>query len=509
MPQNFIECDREQVMLLPPSLLDWVPPDHLVWTVLASVEVMDLSAFYGVYRPDGHGRPAYDPRVMVALLFYACAQGVRSSRGIERKCREDVALMVITAMRVPDHSTIADFRRRHETALAGLFTDVLGLCEKAGLVKVGLIAIDGTKISANASMAANRSYERIARELLDEVDETDRREDEVYGDARGDELPEQLCTAEGRRAALREAKRRLDGERETGGDGGEVSGAREPIVAFDLDRERSVNSEKGRRGWLREGRRQLDEQRKQQARPIARSRTERLNESKRRLEEEHQVELESNAAYETYRATARDGRGRRLGHRPDPYTPPALPAGTINTSDHDSRIVRTTGQPARQGYNAQAAVNEHQIIIAAEVTIDSPDFGHLEPMVDAATDELEKAGVNELPAVVVADPGYWHKRQMENVVSRGMPVLIPPDSGLRKDARPGWDKGLYAFMRRVLATDHGQAIYRRRMATVEPVFGQMKFNRGFDRFQRRGRSAARSEWRLAAATHNLLKLHNH
>ena len=189
MPQNFIACDREQEMLLPPSLLDWVPPDHLVWTVLASVEEMDLSAFYGVYRPDGHGRPAYDPRVMVALLFYACAQGVRSSRGIERKCREDVAFMVITAMRVPDHSTIAEFRQRHETALAGLFTDVLGLCEKAGLVKVGVIAIDGTKISANASMDANRSYERIARELLEEVDETDRREDEVYGDARGDALP--------------------------------------------------------------------------------------------------------------------------------------------------------------------------------------------------------------------------------------------------------------------------------------------------------------------------------
>ena len=499
MPQNFIACDREQEMLLPPSLLDWVPRDHLVWTVLASVEEMDLSAFYGVYRPDGHGRPAYDPRV-VALLFYACAQGVRSSRAIERKCREDVAFMVITAMRVPDHSTVAEFRRRHETALAGLFGEVLGLCREAGLVRVGVIAIDGTKISANASMGANRSYERIARELLDELDETDRREDEVYGDARGDELPEQLCTHEGRRAALQDAKRRLDAERDMAGDGGEVSGAREPIVAFDLERERSVNSEKGRRGWLPEGRQQLDEQRKQQARPIAGSRTERLNESKRRLEEEHQVELESIAAYETYRATARDSRGRRLGHRPDPYTPPAVPAGTINTTDHDSRIVRTTGQPARQGYNAQAAVNELQIIIAAEVTVDSPDFGHLEPMVDAATDELEKAGVTELPAVVVADPGYWHKRQMENVVSRGMPVLIPPDSGLRKHARPGWDKGLYAFMRQVLATDRGQAIYRRRMATVEPVFGQMKFNRGFDRFKRRGRSAVRSEWRIAAAT---------
>ena len=132
MPQNFIACDREQALLLPPSLLDWVPPDHLVWTVLASVEEMDLSGFYGVYRPDGHGRPAYDPKVVVALLFYACAQGIRSSRAIERRCREDVAFMVITAMRVPDHSTIAEFRQRHERALAGLFSDVLGMCEKAG-----------------------------------------------------------------------------------------------------------------------------------------------------------------------------------------------------------------------------------------------------------------------------------------------------------------------------------------------------------------------------------------
>ena len=126
MPQNFIACDREQALLLPPSLLDWVPPDHLVWTVLASVEEMDLSGFYGVYRPDGHGRPAYDPKVVVALLFYACAQGIRSSRAIERRCREDVAFMVITAMRVPDHSTIAEFRQRHERALAGLFARCAG-----------------------------------------------------------------------------------------------------------------------------------------------------------------------------------------------------------------------------------------------------------------------------------------------------------------------------------------------------------------------------------------------
>jgi transposase len=132
MPQNFIACDREQVMLLPPALLDWMPPDHLVWTVLASVEEMDLSPFYGQYRPDGHGRPGYDPQVVVGLLCYACAQGVRSSRGIEQKCREDVAFMVITAMRVPDHSTIAEFRQPHETALADLFTDVWACVRRQG-----------------------------------------------------------------------------------------------------------------------------------------------------------------------------------------------------------------------------------------------------------------------------------------------------------------------------------------------------------------------------------------
>ena len=201
--------------------------------------------------------------------------------------------------------------------------------------------------------------------------------------------------------------------------------------------------------------------------------------------------------------------GRRFGRPADPHSPPAEPTGTINTTDHDSRIVRTQGQPAIQGYKAQAAVNENQIVIAAELTIDSPDFGHLEPMVEATLEELERIGASEPPQVVVADPGYWHKQQMENVVSRGIQVVIPPDSGLRKGARPGWDRGLYAFMRRVLATEHGKAVYRRRLATVEPVFGQTKFNRRLDRFLRRGRAACRSEWRLIATTHNLLKLHNH
>jgi hypothetical protein len=148
-------------------------------------------------------------------------------------------------------------------------------------------------------------------------------------------------------------------------------------------------------------------------------------------------------------------------------------------------------------------------VLAAEITIDSPDFGHLEPMVDATETELERAKVTDKPQVVLADAGYWHQKQMENVVSRGIRVLIPPDSKKREGARPGWQGGYYAFMRRVLATEHGSELYRQRQTMIEPVFGHTKFNRRFERFRRRGRSAARSEWRLITATHNLVKLYQH
>ncbi len=200
--------------------------------------------------------------------------------------------------------------------------------------------------------------------------------------------------------------------------------------------------------------------------------------------------------------------GHPLGRRPKPYKPPEQPAGKINLTDPDSRNLKSSRLYV-QGYNAQAAVDENQIVLAAEVTVDSADFGHLEPMVDAVQSELEQAGVKEKPDVVLADAGYWHQEQMENIVGRGIQVLIPPDAATRKGARPGWDGGPYAFMRRVLATEHGGGLYRKRQALVEPVFADTKFNRRLDRFLRRGRAACRSEWRLIAATHNLLKLHRH
>jgi transposase len=221
MSQNFIACDRGQEMLLPPSLTDWLPGDHLVWTVLGAVEQMDLAGFYGVYPANGQGRAAYDPSMMVALLLYSYALGVRFSRAIERACREGVAFKVIAAMAVPDHSTIAEFRRRHEQAIGELFVSVLGLCGEVGLVQVGEIAVDGTRMRANASRDRNRGYESIVTEILEEAERVDREEDERFGDARGDELPEQLRTREGRRVALKAARERLERERAAAQEAGE------------------------------------------------------------------------------------------------------------------------------------------------------------------------------------------------------------------------------------------------------------------------------------------------
>jgi transposase len=508
MGARFIGGDREQVFLMPPLVTDWVPEDHLVWTVLEAVGELDLSAFYADYRADGHGRPAYEPSMMVALLLYAYARGNRSARGIERACVEDVAYRVVAGNVAPDHSTIAEFRCRHERAVGEVFSGVLGLCARAGLASVGVVAIDGTKMSANASINANRDFGQIAREILEEAAEIDRREDELYGTERGDELPEHLRTREGRRKALREAKERLDRERgqatePTDGDGDEE-------VAVELDPERFVTRPQGRRAWLREGRRTLDAERERQARPIAQDRTDRLFEACRRLEQELDVDHASNAAYEAWRGrgVAADGTHRMAPGMVKPYQPPVAPEGLVNVTDHDSRVVRTHGQPPLQGYNAQMAVNDQQLVIGAEITTESPDFGHLEPMVRATQRELRAIELDD-PDVVLADAGYWHQRQIEAVVSDGMQVLVPPDAGLRKGARPGWTGGLYDFMRRALATPEGRALYRQRQITIEPVFGQIKFNRAIRRFQRRGKAACRSEWRFIAATHNLLKLHHH
>src|SRR3954447_1684454 len=364
-------------------------------------------------------------------------RGASAPRGLSSAAAlKDIAFRVISANRQPDHTTIARFRQRHERALAALFGQVLGLCAQAGLADVAVLAVDGTRVHANASERAMRDYQQLAEEAL------------------------QQATAQGRKK------------------------------------------------WLEAARRRLDAQREQEARPIPQSRPARVREAKRRLEEELATEVRANDAYEAYRAQVRMKEGRRFGSPPKPYTPPDQPTGRINVTDPDSRTLKTP-RGFVQGYNAQAVCNEQQIVVAAEVSVSSADFGQMGPMIEKARVELMAAGVTDTPEVVLADAGYWHGEQIDALMGQGVQVLIPPDADKRRGTRPGWDGGRYAFMRNVLQTDAGGQLYGQRQQMIEPVFADTKFNRRADRFLRRGRAAARAEWRLITATGNLLKLWRH
>jgi transposase len=274
MAQNFLACDREQELLLPPSLREWLPDDHLAWFVLAAVEEMDLGGFYAAYRRDGHGRAAHDPALMVALLLYAYATGRRSSRAIERACVDDVAVRVVAANQRPDHCTIARFRQRHEAALAGLFGDVLALCADAGLVGVAVLAVDGTKVHANRLAAPEP---RLRQD----------RHGDPGGGGRG---------RRGRGRALRRSPRRRVCHPSWRRCRVGAAGCGRPSAA-------STRSDRLRRRPLRP--------RAAEAKPIAKSRSERLREGKRRLEEDHNVHCRANEAYEAYRARGVMMDGRR------------------------------------------------------------------------------------------------------------------------------------------------------------------------------------------------------
>jgi hypothetical protein len=262
-----------------------------------------------------------------------------------------------------------------------------------------VIAVDGTKVQATASRDENRDCEQLAREILEEAKAVDAAEDERYGDARGHQLPPEFATAQGRRGWLREAKQRLEAER-------------------------AAHPE-----------------------PVRRSRRKQLKEANRSLEEELWTEVRANRAHETYRARGRMKDGPRFGRPPDPYQPPAVAEGRVNVTDPDSRVVKGL-RGFLQGYNAQAVTNEHQVVLAAEVATVGADFGHLEPMVDAARRELEAAGVAETPQMVLATPAHWHGQQMEGIVNRGIEVLTPPDTSRRRTTRRNWDGGHYDLMRR-------------------------------------------------------------
>ena len=387
---------------MPPSLREWLPEEHLAWFVLDAVGELELGAFHASYRDDGWGRAAHDPAMMVALFVYAYAIGVRSSRAIERRCWDDVAFRVITANQAPDHATIARFRVRHEAAIGELFSEVLALCARSGLVKVGVVAVDGTKIAAAATHHATRSYEQIAQEILEDAARIDAAEDEL------------LAT----RAAM--SCRR----------GCERAGIAAKCCA------------RPSRRWTPSAPRE--------AKKIPRGRSERLVECRRRLRQDWELERHVVTEHAAWHAAgiASDGSRRMVGarHNIKPYPLTSEPAGKINVSDPDSRNLKTT-RGWVQGYNAQAVVGEGQIVLAAEISTESLDTANLAPMIQSAV-RRARGGRRHRSA----GRGVGRRRLLEERRDRG--ALRRGDSDARRarrrppqTARPGRRGGPYDFAR--------------------------------------------------------------
>ena len=421
MQKTYKPYQPDQMFLLPPSLRDWLPEDHLAYFLSDVVDELDLSTMESEVSGDGRGQPPYHPAMMVKLLFYAYCTGIPSSRKIEQKTYEDVAFRVLAAGYHPDHDTIASFRQAHRQDLKDLFLQILLLCREAGLVQAGHLSLDGTKMKANASKHKAMSYGRMEQRekeleaeihhLLRTAEATDAEEDQRYGPGRrGNELPEELAFREKRLQKIKEAKAALQAR---------------------------VQQEKGKE------------------------------------------------------------------------TPG--PKDQINFTDPESRIMKDpTTKGFLQGYNAQCAVDApSQIIVAADVTIQTNDKQQMEPMIHRIEENLGSS-----PQKLSADAGYFSEDNIRLLQDRGVTPFIPPDR-MRHTAQPSppprgrIPKGLSLQdrMRRRLQTVRGKKTYAKRKQTVEPVFGQIKEERGFRRFLLRGLESVRAEWQLICLTHNLLKLY--
>lgn len=458
MPQNFIRADVDQGFLLPPDVRDWLPEDELAWTIRDAVESFDLSVFRSSYRANGQGGAAFDPALMVAVLLYAHAVGVRSSRAIERSCVRDVAFRVLAGNQVPDHATIARFVLRHRAALESLFAQVLRLCSQAGMVRLGVISVDGTKIAANASWSRNQTaaalahrvaeeqarYDRLAAELLDEHTATDAAEDAEHGPDRGDEPPPGLRRRAERLARFKEAKQRLDDEQAA-------------AVA---------EQERRKAEWQR-------------------------------------------------RKDAGTRRGAQPGEHPPGRHPDKDKPPRANTTDPDSRTMRG-GRGLVQGYNAQAAVTADQVIVGRLLTQQATDVHQLFPVLDDATEQLNRAGIENAGDTAAADAGYANEQTFAEAEQRGLHLLAPMISDERRAAGedpagtlPMTSRPATARAQAKLRTRQGRDEYALRGRTVEPVFGQIKDRQGLRQFLRRGLENAKTEWSMACTAHNLRKIHAH
>jgi transposase len=456
MGKRFRDSNLDQKFLLPLSFHDWLPKDHLARWIADVTSQLDLAAFYAKHEEDGRGRAAYDPLMMTRLLLYGYAIGVTSSRRIERATFDDLAFRYLSANQHPRHAALADFRRQNMEDLAKLFLQVLRLCEKVGLVKLGNVAIDGTKILANASTRRSVPYEKIQErvkywekvvaDLLAAAEQTDAQEDQRYGKGQpADPLPPELADAQKRLDKLREAKAALE----------------------------------------REAQQQLEELQRI-APPRGRGRP-RKEEGEDRRPKKAKKQLQ---------------RARRNA---------ASPSRQHNFVDPDSRVMPDSRHKKSfvQAYNAQAAVDSHaQVIVAAEITQQTNDKQQMIPMIQAV-----KKNMGRNPQTATMDNGYWDTDSLQDPTLQGIEVLVAPEAqrSPRGEARPdpALNNAEAQRMRAILATEAGQASYRLRKTTVEPVFGQIKEARGIRRLRLRGKDLVSGEWQFICTTHNLRKLHLH
>src|SRR3954463_3446635 len=442
MTKTYRDWSTDQNYLFPPSPHDWLPDGDLVSFLLDTVATLDLSPLFAHYERELRGPPPFHPRMMVALLLDCYATGTRSSRRIMKRGHGDVACRVIAGEDLPDFRTISDFRKTHLARLEALFVEVLKRWALAGLAKVGTIALDGTKVQADAARHKAMSDDRMKAEegrlkqeiakLLAEAQASDDAEDLRHGpDRHGDELPDELARRQSRLAKIQGAKKLLE----------------------------------------------------------ERSKLEAAEEAARRQAE---------------------------GKSP-PTTVPAEavpePKDQINFTDPESRIMKASNKGWDQCGNAQAVTNEHQIILAADVTDQANDVRQLVPMVDQARANLDAAGVKEAIKAALGDAGYYSETNATDLERRGIEAYLATERLTHHEKvaaapRGRIPEGLTAKQRmaRKLRTKKGRGMYAKGKGRIEPIFGQLKQVLGFRQFSLRGQASMRGEWRLMATVHNLLKL---
>ncbi len=435
--------------------LSKLPEGDLVFFLLDTVPLLDLRRFYAPYEQERRGAPPFDPAMMVCLLLYGYCVGVYSSRKIAAACERNLAFLAIVGNDRPDFRTISDFRKLHLETFADTFTQVLRLAKEAGLVKLGVLATDGTKLAGNASRHKAMSYgymtkevERLRAEidaLLQQAQEQDAADDAALGSRRGDELPDELKRREDRLATIRSAQQRLE----------------------------------------------------EQARAEA--------EAERQRRQEAEAERQ------------RTGQKRR-GREPKPIDDTPDAKAQTNFTDPELKIMKTNNKGWDYCGNAQAVVDGAcQIIVACAVTAASNDKEQAVPLAQAALANLEQAGIErpraatgqEVPIPNLTDSGYYSEK-----AAAGLKALdLDPYMATQRQRHHGPaaaalepPRTAQEAMQAKLRTAAGRALYALRKVIVEPVFGQIKGARGFRRFLLRGLEKIRGEWRLVCLTHNLLKI---